>query len=85
MHAEDATHLILSSGVLIERTEQIGKEVKTLDGKYVKVLGLFKAGGKHTVPFSGSIMRIEKCELWSDPRTPISQRIRQLPGVSSNP
>lgn len=46
VHAEDATHLILSSGVLIERIEQIGKEVKTLDGKYVKVLGLFKAGGK---------------------------------------
>lgn len=85
VHEEDATHLILASGVPLDRTDEVGKGLKSLDEKYVKVLGIFRAGGKHTVPFSGNITRIEKCELWSDPEAPISQRVTHFHSPNPKP
>jgi hypothetical protein len=84
-HQEDATHLILDNGVVVDRTEQLGRDKKSLDRKYVQIVGLFRGGGKRTMPFVGTISSVSHCELWSDPDQPITRRLREIPGVGSNP
>ena len=80
-HEVDATHLLLSNGLLVDRSEQMGRELKELDKKYVRVVGAFKFGGKHTMPFAGTISDVQKCEFWSDPVEPVSKRLKTITGA----
>jgi len=77
-HEDDSVHLILSNGVLVDRTEQMGKQMRSLNNKYVRIVGTFRTGGGHVLPFAGTITEIRKCELWSDPAVPVTKRLREM-------
>ena len=85
-HQEDAVHVILGNAIHIEGTKQMFAGREKLDMKYVKALGTFKASNRRRIPFySGAIVGIRSCELWSDPAHPISQRLRELPDAGPKP
>jgi hypothetical protein len=86
LHQSDSENVILSNAIWVRRTEQMGKDKAKLNMKYVKVTGAFRLGFKEQLgnPSNG-IPEVQSVELWSDPAHPVSQRIRQIPGVSPNP
>jgi hypothetical protein len=82
----DRDNVILSNAIWVRRTEQMGKDRLTLNGKYVAVVGIFRVGFKEQLGTPGNgIPEVSHVEFWSDPNHPLDQRIRQIPGVSSNP
>ena len=80
----DSDNVILSNGIWIRRTEQMGKDRATLNGKYV--VGVFHAGFKEQLgnPAIG-ISEVQLVAIWSDPLHPLRDKLGQIPGVSSNP
>jgi hypothetical protein len=85
VHQEDAVHAILNNAIQVERTKQMFADREKLDLKYVKLIGTFQARDGQKIPFFSGAIVVKSCDLWSDPAHPISQRIREIPGVSSWP
>jgi hypothetical protein len=79
----DADNVLLSNATWIRRTEAMGREKELLNRKYVKVVGTFRQDFKeHLGNPSGGIPEVRTVELWSDPAHPMSQKVREIPGVS---
>lgn len=83
VHEEDQKHLILSNSVRVDGTKQMFKNREQLDMKYVKLLGVFRAGDRVKDPLIvGTLTDVTSCEVWSDPKNPLSRRLLTIPGIS---
>lgn len=83
MSQADADNVLLPNAIWIRRTEKMGKDRPTLDMKYVRVVGIFRiAFHEHLGTPTGGIPEVKSAEFWSDPSHPMSQKIREIPGVS---
>jgi hypothetical protein len=85
LHEVDSKNLILANAIWINRTEQMGKNRLNLNMKYVKVVGKFKVGYKHSNLPENGIFDVQSTEVWSDPSNPIGLRIKNIPGVNATP
>jgi hypothetical protein len=75
-HQEDERNGIFENSLWVDRTKDMGNSRQsTVNMKYVRIIGRLQ---------HGKIVAVSKCELWSDPDHPFSQRIREMPGVSPN-
>jgi len=84
LHQEDYKNGILTNSLGIDRTEEMGAEKKTLNLKYVTVVAVFQANHRRIAPPNrGTLTSIRSCRFLSDPDHPYQQRIREIPGVSS--
>jgi hypothetical protein len=79
----DAVHH-LWNGVAVDSTEKMREQVPSLNLKYVVLVGIFKQADKEQL-IIGTITKITRCQMWSDPAKPISLRLKEIPGVGSNP
>lgn len=79
-------NMISQDAIWVRRTEQMGKDHAKLNKTYVTVTGTFRADFKEQLgnPIGG-IPNVQSVTLWSNPEHPISQRIKEIPGVSSTP
>ncbi len=80
----DAVHHLSSNGVLVDSTEKMREQAASLNRKYVILVGTFKKADKDQF-IAGTITNITRCEIWSDPAKPISLRLKEIPGVGTNP
>lgn len=81
---EYAINVIVNDAIGVERSEKMGILRKTLDKKYVRLVGTFKIQNKSVTSPPGYLIDIENCDVWSDPRSPLSDKIRSLPGVEKH-
>lgn len=55
----------------IDATDQMRKDKKELNDKYVLIRGTFDAHKRgHLGLFSGTLKDIKRCRIWSDPKRP---------------
>lgn len=81
LHKEDCDNAIGSNGLMVDRTKQMFQERERLYDNYVLIVGVFRREEIPPLHFSpGRITGIERCELWSQPDHPISQRLKELRG-----
>jgi hypothetical protein len=65
LHKEDYKHGVSKNGLWIQVTDEIRKDRKKFDEKYVLVEGIFNARDTgHMGLFSGSIQKISRFEVW---------------------
>lgn len=83
---EDSENMISHNAIWVRRTEQTGRNRATLNESYVTVVGKFDANFKeHWGDPTGGISDVEDVKVWSNPEHPISQRIKEMPGVDARP
>lgn len=78
-------NMILTDEIEIDRSETMGKLRHQLDSKYVQVVGTFRTQYRSLTRPRGVITDVEKCELWSDPKAPVTEKLSTLPGVKKEP
>lgn len=78
----DATHILLQNAIGVDRNEEIGRNEDPLKGRYVQIEGVFRKG-KH-LHEEGYLTDIRSCVVWSDPKNPIRDKIKRIPGMRQN-
>ncbi|MEZ5405709.1 MAG: hypothetical protein R3F23_05875 [Verrucomicrobiia bacterium] len=77
LHKEDFDNSILGNMIWINSTKEMIKNLDKLNDKYVIIRGLFDAKNHgHMGLFSGALSEITRCEVWSDPRKPIREKLK---------
>jgi hypothetical protein len=79
LHKEDYENGIDADGLVVERTRQMLKDREKLYDNYVLIVGVFQRQELPAIYIStGRITDIQKCELWSRPEHPRTERLKQL-------
>jgi hypothetical protein len=82
LHQEDAEHMILENAIRIDETKQMRADAEQIDGKYVRITGVFLITDRRRYPFfGGGIGKLRSYQVWSDPRKPVSRKVLEMPGV----
>lgn len=69
LHREDYENAILGDGIWVDTTPEIMKQSKTLNMRYVLLVGIFSANDRgHMGMWSGTIKKIRRAELWRSHR-----------------
>ena len=85
LHQEDYKNGIVENALGIDRTKQMGAEKSSLNLKYVTVVAVFRSNHRTIAPPNrGTLTSVESCRFWSDPDHPFRERIRELPGGTSD-
>ena len=81
LHKEDYDNGIGANAVRVDRTKQMLRDIEKLDRNYVLIIGVFR---REETSFGfasiGHIVNTEKCELWSQPAHPRTERFREMQG-----
>jgi hypothetical protein len=79
----DADNGLLENSIWIRRTEEMGKQKELLNRKYVKVVGTYRQNFYEQLGDPrGGIPEVRAVTLWSDPSYPMSEKIKELLGVT---
>jgi hypothetical protein len=79
LHKEDYDNVELANALWVDATEEMGKNRGKLELKYVKIVGTFRAGHEKRNLFSpGGITDIKDCQFWSDPASPLENKIKAM-------
>jgi hypothetical protein len=71
LHKEDYDHSILGNMIWVDATPDMQKAIKEINDKYVIIRGVFDAKRHgHMGLFSGTMTKITRCDVWSDPKKP---------------
>ena len=82
----NAENVLSNNAIWVRRTEQMERERTKLNMRYVTIVGIFRANFKEQWGDPvGGISDVESAVFWSDPSHPMQQRIKEIPGVNSNP
>jgi 6-phosphogluconolactonase len=75
LHKEDFDHAIMENTVWVDVTPRMEKNLKEIQDKYVIMRGVFDAKRHgHLGVFSGTLTKIDRCEVWSDPKKPVRSK-----------
>jgi hypothetical protein len=88
LSADDYENGVGENSLWVARTKQMWKERERLYDMYVGVTGVFHASREPetTAPhLAGLIADIQGCHFVSDPRHPMVERLKGLPGVQVGP
>ena len=71
LHREDLAYGIVRNSIWVVANENMYKNRKWLNKKYVIIRGTFDANDHgHMGLFQGSLMNITRCDIWADPKSP---------------
>lgn len=79
LHEEDHKHALLDNGLWVEAPPRMVAEKEKLSGRYVSIVGFFsQQRGGVASEHPGTIKRVVRYSLWSDPAYPATQKYRDL-------
>ncbi len=77
LHKEDYDHGIYGNSIWVDVTPKMEKALKEINDKYVIMHGVFDAKWHgHAGLFEGALTKINRCEVWSDPKNPWRNTLR---------
>lgn len=78
MYPSDYENAILDNAVNLQMTPDAARKAKEFDLEYVRVVGVFASKGVgHGIP-DGILSQISSLTLWSDPKHPRVEKIKEL-------
>jgi hypothetical protein len=79
LHKEDFDNSIAENSLPIERTREMLRDREKIYNNYVQIVGVFHMEERPALyPQNGRIFSIQKCEFWSQPSHPFSERVKEL-------
>lgn len=79
LNKNDYENVLIENALWVDATEEMGKDKKNLELKYVRIIGTFRSGHEKRNLYSpGGITEIQQCQFWSDPSNPLEDRIKGM-------
>jgi hypothetical protein len=80
LHETDFLNGIDANALSVDRTKEMYADRERLGLNYVLIEGIFRKNDRKLIgyPQTGRITRVQRCDLWSQPTNPRSQKQRQV-------